>query len=107
MPRSPAFVVAVAARSRAGSGRWIGAPCHPAAGSGLTWRLEDERPAGACARADDVVARMNAAAAVTTSAQVHRRQRVDAIVTPCRYPTRASRGHDLWPAPCAIAAESR
>jgi hypothetical protein len=40
---------------------------------------------------------MNAAAAVTTSAQVHRRQCVDAIITPCRYPVDASRGHDVWP----------
>jgi hypothetical protein len=59
----------------------------------LAWRLEDEPVAGACACADDVVARMNAAAAVTTSVQVHRRQRVDAIVTRCMYPVDASRGH--------------
>jgi hypothetical protein len=87
MARLLALAVAVATGSRAGSGRWIGAPCHPAAGSGLAWRLED----CACAYVDDGVARMNAAAAVTTSAQVHRRERVHTIVThtivtPCRYP---------------------
>jgi hypothetical protein len=102
MARSLALVVAVATRSRAGSGRWIGAPCHPAAGSGFAWRLGDKPVACACA--DDAVARMNAAAAVTTSAQVHRRQCVDAIVTPCRYPIDASRGRDVWPGPGAIAS---
>jgi hypothetical protein len=89
MARSLALVVAAATGSRAGSGRRIGAPCHPAAGSGLGWRPALESDARACACADDAVARMNAAAAVTTSAQVHRRQRVDAIVTLCRYPTDA------------------